>query len=47
MIYINIFNKNKNLELTNNFYRFYGKLIGPFKFTRVDFLDKKYTTSKF
>jgi succinoglycan biosynthesis protein ExoM len=46
MIYINIFNKNKNLELANNFYRFYGKLIGPFKFTRVDFLDKKYTTSK-
>ena len=37
MIYINIFNTNRNLDFINCSYRFYGKLIGPFKFKRINF----------
>ena len=36
--FFNIFNLNRNLIFTNNLYRFYGKVIGPFKFKKVRFL---------
>ena len=38
MIYVNIFNINKNLLFTNTIFRCYGKLIGPFKFKKIQFL---------
>jgi len=38
LIYINIFNVNRNLDFTNNLFRFYGKLIGPFKIKKIHFL---------
>lgn len=41
LIYVNIFNINRNLDFTNNMFRCYGKLIGPFKFKKIQFLQKK------
>ena len=38
IIYINIFNTNRNLDFINCLFRFYGKLIGPFKFKKINFL---------
>ena len=35
--YTNIFNKKKNLYFYNNFFRSYGKIIGPFKIKDIDF----------
>ena len=40
IIFTNIFNNNRNLDFTNNIFRFYGKLIGPFKFKKIQFLKK-------
>jgi len=37
LVYINIFNSNRSLDFTNNIFRFYGKLIGPFKFKKIQF----------
>ena len=36
--FFNIFNLNRNLIFNNNLYRFYGKVIGPFKFKKIRFL---------
>ena len=38
LIYVNIFNINRNLDFTNNIFKCYGKLIGPFKFKKIQFL---------
>ena len=37
IIYINIFNLNRKLDLANFIFRFYGKLIGPFQFKKIQF----------
>ena len=37
LVYLNIFNLNRNLNFNNNIFRFYGKLIGPFKFKKIQF----------
>jgi succinoglycan biosynthesis protein ExoM len=34
------FNKNLRIHLINSFYRFYGRLIGPFIFKKIDFIKK-------
>jgi len=36
--FFNIYNLNRNLIFNNNLYRFYGKVIGPFKFKKIRFL---------
>ena len=36
--YINFLNINRSIDSTNYFYRFYGKIIGPFKIKKIDFL---------
>ena len=36
--YFNLFALNRNLNLVNKYYRFYGKIVGPFKFKKIKFL---------
>jgi len=36
--YLNFFNPNRILNFINNFYRFYGKIIGPFTMKKIKFL---------
>ena len=36
--YINFFNLSRMLNFTNNFYRSYGKIIGPFYIKKIKFL---------
>lgn len=41
LIYINIFNINKDLDFANCLFRFYGKLIGPFCIKKIQFFKQK------